>query len=204
MLADDFFARYSRCLFGPPSRTQPSFRANQRQVQIYCKVSELDESNGCKRLVRRNLTRVSEDEEGEEEEEEDYGEHESDEGTGGMGFARGARKVADLRDKGDFRMFLLNQAAGKSGRPRVRHIYQEKGRSKFRGSNEGSNPLKNGQLAKDPDKLTCYELFCIHQASLLVHRSQVFVEAERLANRLAQLAPEPLGEQVMESKRSRR
>lgn len=80
----------------------------------------------------------------------------------------------------DFRVFLQNQAS--TGKAKI-ELRGSKTRRKPAGKTKQSGQVKSA----GSQKLKCYELFCVHQASLLVHRSQVLVEAERLSRRLDQL-----------------
>ena len=49
----------------------------------------------------------------------------------------------------------------------------------------GEASSDSGASNEAGESIRCYELFCVHQQSLLVHRDQVLVEAERLAKRLS-------------------
>lgn len=54
-------------------------------------------------------------------------------------------------------------------------------------SSFSNRPQRNFERPKSEEResIRCYELFCVHQQSLLHRRDQVLVEAERLAKRLS-------------------
>lgn len=195
------------------SRSQIKSRTRTtKQVRVYCQISELDESSGGQqRLVRRrHLTQVKEEEPDDDDDDDDLtGEHADyesleDENNNQreqcVGLTRISLNTKDPRfqqfagslDKENFGTFLRNQAASKlTGRSSSQvNLTANSGGS----TASGSSPVGRQQLAvsrtaanSNSSELRCYELFCVHQSSLLVHRTQVMVEAERLAQRLAQL-----------------
>lgn len=108
------------------------------------------------------------------------------------------RRRTDCSNKGeneDFGMFLRSQisASNKSGKSRrqVNVVYQKNSPLLSKTAiNRSQRHLSNNSATnngKKSNKLRCFELFCVHQASLLVHRDQVLIEAKRLAERLASL-----------------
>lgn len=179
VICDDFFTTYSRCLFQtdvklrPPGGGTSGGQKVRSQVRVSCQLSELDESQ---RLVRRRLTQVRE----EEEEDDDCEEEEIVfPPSSSSSIAASSTSRSNLVPAEDsFRVFLQNQTAAAGGRSRIElQTFAAKGRRKSPGAGR----------RRPKRELKCYELFCVHQASLLVHRSQVLVEAERLSRRLDKL-----------------
>lgn len=103
------------------------------------------------------------------------------------------------RENEDFGIFLRSQisTSSKAGKARkqIVNVYQRNLPPPKMKSNKSTNrsqrhlsdrpPTNRG--GKNSNKMRCFELFCVHQASLLVHRDQVLIEAQRLAERLAML-----------------
>lgn len=173
VICDNFFNSYARCLF--TKQPQDSTVTPQDKIHVLCHVRNNNSGRGGGRTdltIKRMLTRVSE----EDEEEESI-----------IIVNKGAGKetrecIDDGDDKNDFRIFLNQQASSKSSRLK---IYQNRDWDK-----KGTRRKRDSKSLEE-DLPRCYELFCVHQASLLIHRQQVFVEAEKLAHRLAQLLVRP-------------
>lgn len=177
MVCDDFFNKYSQSLLGD-NRARVHFDARRhtqqvaqrplngqqtrsRLIQLECHLRELtDNEDNEKSVTKRKLVRVSEKTE-EPIEEGDESESHEENGT-----------VDDDESLNDFGVFLSEQVSRKINQKRVP---------------EESKRLIRRSMAR---KVHCYELFVVHRANLLVHRSQVAVEAERLARRLAKLVHE--------------
>lgn len=188
-------------------------KRRRSRVRVSCQLSELERSSsargatcGRRLLIRRKLTQVKEVEEEVDDEQED-----DDEQVDWKTTQRGP--LARL-DRQDFGVFLQNNSGGggagagrlagcsrttRAGRqqqhalgPTKAHIkleYRTSSRANKQGERKGAadrSPRVSSSFARQPE-FKCYELFCVHQSSLLVHRSQVFVEAERLARRLSRL-----------------
>lgn len=170
IVCDDFFSSYARSLFGDQADFRPQGACSgpkTSQVRVSCKLSELD---GSHRLIRRRLTQVREESVEEEHEEEDEQGHE-------LSSSRISMASGGPGDD-NFRIFLENQAS--SGRSRI----------ELQGSRARRKPgkaLTRRESSAQKQEPKCYELFCVHQSSLLVHRSQALVEAERLSRRLDRL-----------------
>lgn len=108
--------------------------------------------------------------------------------------ARKATTTTKKKENEDFGVFLRCQisASDKSGKMRKQvNVYQKSLPSLSKSATTRSQRhLSNNSATnsgKTSNKLKCFELFCVHQASLLVHRDQVLIEAKRLAERLASL-----------------
>lgn len=196
VVCDDFFNSYTNCLFksstlnsnpstanNPAALQQQQQKPSRRKIRIACKISEMD---GGRQLIRRHLSKVKEEES--DEEEEDCINYQCSMPDDPLNDDRESPKKSsgDESNGDDFHMFLRSQMSGRTGRSRVQ-IYQgssANSRKQIEQQSSSSWPsLSSGQ----PEEPKCYELFCVHQANLLVHRSQILVEAELLAHRLAEL-----------------
>lgn len=170
MICDDFFNSYSRCAF--PDHRQRKKR-HKHKVEISCQISQFDGSQGD-RLIKRRLSRLIEVDSADGD---DYNLEGNDatqmEEHNSMKYAKPEHE--------DFLMFLRSQTS--RGRSRVR-VIQGSGSSSAR-QRLSDLPSENSRLEPGPQ---CFELFCVHRESLLIHRSQVLVEAERLARRLDKLS----------------
>lgn len=89
----------------------------------------------------------------------------------------------------DFGTFMHKQVTSTSSADHSLRPNKAKAAKRAKGSM--SYPGATGEVRnKDHSaqrKVNCYELFVVHRSNLLVHRSQVATEAERLARRLARL-----------------
>lgn len=194
--SDDFFAQLTRSLAGPlatgaalspgqstserwssPWSSELSLGARsssaasssslgarehrKRRVRVYCQVRELDARSG-RQLQRRKLTCVREETD-EAEEADEAIELDMSSSSASLNL----RPVEQLDEQLDFASFLRNQSS--RGAPSS-------------GRNQNSRPT-----AGNEQPIGCYELFCIHDAELLVHKNQAAIEAQLLAERLAKL-----------------
>lgn len=165
-----------------------------KKIDVRCQVSELDRASGLVR--RRKLARLC------EEEDDDDDDYCGDFDDGPLTRIRERKNPTD-----DFRMFIRSQATGGGFSRRLMEIRQDSGAASCSSSSCSSlnSTTRRHQSARkksrecldeleaqeadaacNEDKsIRCYELFCVHQQSLLVHRDQVLMEAERLAKRLS-------------------
>lgn len=230
VVCDDFFNRYTRCLF---AKLNPTFDNNNQnyskprdKIHIHCKISQTSKGsiNNNKHgygkvIINKKLTQVDEEDEYSDDVEEiviKKCDRRNNKINKHNDYDDGYDYHDDYETNNDFRLFLNKQAGvnpnstssyqsqtasssssnhyGQESKKRSQlKIYQNsswKRRGEKLSKNSDGDGDKNDKKAKQPagnDNPKCYELFCIHQASLLVHRQQVFVEAEKLAYRLGKL-----------------
>lgn len=190
IVCDDFFNAYSRSLFAG-KRIDANNNNNNNKGAICCQISQLEETTTRtgRRVLRRKLTQLKEEEDDDEEHLDD--DHLMD------GHKGHAHQVVDnsTREQDDFVMFLRAQAAAskraRKSETKIRIYRTPPAASDPKMGVSSGNLRKKESISKVKEDegggVKCFELFCIHQSSLLVHRSQVLVEAQRLANRLARL-----------------
>lgn len=199
VVCDDFFNSYANCLLGRETnsrnnREMGSSTGSSRnsKIKIAVQVSQVKDGNrGRRRIVRHHLTQVKEEDYDDEPGDDDLVNYECSSSIIDNDQQRGSsvRRIIDNsrpnpKSREDFHMFLRSQMSGRTGRSKVR-LYQ--GSRTKREDSTSVQTGRNDNCAQPLGEPKCYELFCVHQASLLVHRSQILVEAERLARRLAQL-----------------
>lgn len=161
---DDFFNSYTRCLFGDRKhRVNASKRNEVEKIQVQYRMNRgkfIRSSTSKLNQLRENKVSLHQ---------------------------RGQSRYLAKDEDEDFKSFLKNQLS-QSRKAKLR-IFQNKDwlNERIDRLEAPSNRRRHDSGGEESDEPKCYELFCIHQASLIVHRRQIFVEAERLAKRLAQL-----------------
>lgn len=174
VVCDHFFAGLARALMAssPTALGTRALPVQRTRVHVRCQVRELDRATGSQ-LVTRRLAGVREELD-DERDHDGAGDHDGDDHNHDHECAKTVRlrycaTGARLDEHQDFGSFLRRQSApGRAPRPAARHRPRQ-------------------EQEPEPEPAHCYELFCIHNPDLLVHRNQVAFEAERLASRLAQL-----------------
>lgn len=184
VVSDDFFDNFSRSLLANNQLVLDDFKSHSsthrppsgaHRIRVECQLRELDRRTGSQ-LVRRHLSQVREEDE--DRVESDYEISYSARKAPANPVRQTTRAAGDDSDtSSSFGSFLKRQQTS-SKRP-----------------DTGANsPAKLPHAAKGTtsppggdEKINCFELFCVHDSNLLVHRNQVAIEAERLAHRLASL-----------------
>lgn len=173
---------------GSSAGSSPSVPA-KRLVKVYCQLRELDPKTG-KNLARRQLTKVREEDEDDDDNEQASGELEFDlsaetvhDDDGLIGKLK-RRSRDDKREQQDFASFMKLQKANSNwshttsaAKPKKVDLNNNSAKS-----NNSDEYRRNNWATID-----CFELFCVHNSNLLIHKSQPTIEAQRLARRLANL-----------------
>jgi len=186
---------------GPPEGKQEEAGGRRRRrVQVFCRFREVDPKSG-RSLVRRQLSRVREEdqeEEEEEEEEEEGGPLDERRIEFDPGDRLGTQIVISSRPRNqlDFDSFLDAQqepSRSSGGRRLGANQSTSGGKSRSAGSRGVSGGRQRAALEEqeeeeeEEEEVACFELFCFHKSDLVVHKAQVSIEAEQLARRLARL-----------------
>lgn len=159
-------------------------------MKISCQVSELSGTKGNTKIVRRKLTKVKEEDDDDDDDQDQCGTSSGvNNNAAGIDDSLQYSSYKSLSprddDDDDIGAFMRKHRASRRS---------DKQRAKLAApsSNSNANATPTGaQQAVDDNKVHCFELFCIHQSSLLVNRNQPLVEAEKLARRLALLSTGP-------------
>lgn len=192
MTCDDFFGTFSRDLFDYSNCDREESKSergrgigrgnNKRKVEISCQVSEFSGRRGNRKIVRRKLTKVREEE---IEPSDSILNQNKVIISNGLNLSFNNSLIADAGETEDFDLFKRRHQS----RATLRFGLQETASSTGRKSGFNNDRMQTGRsdTTSDDQPLRCYELFCMHQSSLLIHRNQPLVEAERLARRLGHL-----------------
>lgn len=173
-----------------------SSKLQRDRLRVSCKWRQLirNETTGQSQLIRHRLTGLCEeqqpnDQQGEpatslatrdqESQDDEDGDDDDD-----------SREPAE----NDFQLFLRRQhEPGSFSMPESKYgsrvsIVQSVGQEGSHARRKASSKGSRASVAPKPGaKLNCLELFCIHQESLIVHRAQILLESEQLAQKLAEL-----------------
>lgn len=199
---DDFFAKLTRSMCSPglgpgeslhdlhnssgrDSTTKSSdLLRTKRHVKVYCRLRELDPRTG-RDLVRRQLTRVREEDEALNDTiQENYDDAQEDEEVRGFSSSR-FQEAHFSRTTDDFGAFLMSQRRSKRAKLREKQGGAKTGRT---GIND-----PDGRQNREQSAFKCCELFLIHDSHLVIHKTQLAIEAQLLARRLARLMASSIG-----------
>lgn len=181
IICDDFFSNLTQSLtdlypnslksadaqsVGATTATEPR---KVRQVRVFCRLRELDPNTG-RNLIKRQLTRVREEEDDNQDDYQNPGQwigadmRKLDLKLSNVTpkLSRRSMSSNSLDQDWDFGSFLSGQRA-------TRH-----------------KPTAS-RIGSRSHELSCCELFVVHDANLLVSKSQLTVEAQLLGRRLARL-----------------
>jgi hypothetical protein len=216
VVCDNYFAKLARLLASPmllaagpteavaggtsAMQPQPARPVRRRQVRVYCKMREIDPNTG-RNLIRRQLTGVREEleEEDDDDDGDDYSYNDQDgDQEGHKGHLAAAGQVLEF----EFEPTplggrpVLAKTAARWGSPLDDNYDHDRRHAQNFGSflfgqrkrPRPSSQAAAGQPTDDHDQeLGCCELFIVHDSELLMHKSQLSVEAHLLARRLARL-----------------
>lgn len=182
IVCQDFFGRCSSSLI--PRELGPR-KTQKRSIRVSCEWDELVEepSSGLKKHIRRKLSKVCEEE----------AQSESATSSGPTTHSPSSMRHVETNTRGpkgqsdDFRLFVRAQEGLSNNRDKRLILYQSGSTRK----NRASKPRKVNTI-KNERQVKCYELFCIHESNLLVHRNQILTDAEKLARRLFNLTSNKL------------
>lgn len=185
-ICQDFFTRCSNKLLGnedPNNKHKPN---DTRRVHVSYEWEEFmeDPSSGRTKRIRRKLSQVR-------EEEADFSQSELSSSSIPIAlknYRKGSSPINTQAESGcddDLQLFLRAQLVPRTGSDHNKRLtlYQ----SKSVGGRK-SKDSKEDKLKSHKSQPKCFELFCVHLTSLLSHRNQISIEAERLAKRLADLS----------------
>lgn len=180
----DFFSRCSNKLLGNEEPDHERKPKETRRVHVSYEWEELTEDppSGRTRRIRRKLSQVR-------EEEADFSQSELSSSSVPMVLKNNRRGATPINTKSEFgcdddlRLFLRAQL-GRRGSDQNKRLTLYQAKSVGRKSRDS----KEDKVKTHKSQPKCFELFCVHLTSLLSHRNQVSIEAERLAKRLADLS----------------